>query len=181
MPPQQGVHCLSIQRHSVHSQLALSLVATLAILPGASHAATAMVTITATVLSDISVQATSELAFGALDTSTRAGTIVLGRNGTRYATGGARVDHGQPASPANLVIRGEPRAGFSISMPVSARIVDAAGASMVVDHFRQSTGKVVSLDGQGRRVVRVGATLHVNPNQPLGTYAGTMLVTVNYN
>jgi hypothetical protein len=150
-------------------------------LPTNGRAATAMVTITATVLRNLSVKATSGLVFGAIDTSANAGAIVVRDDGSRVATGGAQLDQGAVAGPAVLVIHGQPHTSFSLSMPVAARIYAGPGASMVVDHFRQSTEKEVSLDGHGLRTIRIGATLHVRANQPLGTYAGAMQVTVNYN
>ncbi len=146
-----------------------------------AHGATAIITVTATVLRNLSVGTQSNLAFGAVDTSAAEGELTLGYDGTRRATGGTRIEGGSVATPATLVIQGQPDAAVSISVPRTTRISGTGGASMLVDHFLTSGGAVNALDNTGSGVVRVGATLHVKANQPLGDYAGVMQITVNYN
>ncbi len=171
------------ERTTTRSHFILAMIFAAGIMAISPHVfgATAIVPLTATVLRNLSVETRSNLAFGTLDTSASPGTITLRTDGTRSATGGSRIEAGSNASPATLVIHGEPNAGISIATTQSERLTDARGEAMVVDHFEESGGAVTSFDETGSRVIQFGATLHVNANQPLGSYAGTMVVTVNYN
>jgi hypothetical protein len=52
---------------------------------------------------------------------------------------------------------------------------------MAVDNFVSSLGATSALDAQGESALKVGATLNVDANQPVGLYTGAFDVTVAYN
>lgn len=151
--------------------------------PVSAHAdsTVANVRVTATILSNLSIQVQSNLAFGNLSTGARPGTLVLYPNGSRRASGGVTVQAGATSSPADLLVVGMPNAGFSISAPRALWVNDPQGHSMRVDHFRISSGRVGTFDAMGRRSLKMGATIHVQANQPEGSYTGLANISVNYN
>ena len=56
--------------------------------------------------------------------------------------------------------------------------------AMRVDTFTLSPGKSFSLDteknNQGYNLLKVGGTLHINENQPAGTYTGVLNIVISY-
>ncbi len=53
--------------------------------------------------------------------------------------------------------------------------------NMKVENFVSSIGNTSTLDTRGVAALKVGATLNVNANQPIGIYTGAFDVTVAYN
>jgi hypothetical protein len=143
--------------------------------------AVANVRVTATIVSNLSVQVQSNLAFGNLSTGARPGMLVLYPEGSLRASGGVTAQAGATSSPAGLLVVGMPNAGFSISAPPVLWVNDSQGHRMRVDRFRISSGRVGTFDAMGKRSLKMGATLHVQANQPEGSYMGLAQITVNYN
>jgi len=52
---------------------------------------------------------------------------------------------------------------------------------MLVDNFISSLGATSTLDATGASALKVGASLNVAANQPVGLYTGSFDVTVAYN
>jgi hypothetical protein len=161
----------------------LGMAISVVVAPVFAHAdsVVASVRVTATILSNLSVQVRSNLAFGSLSTGARPGALVLDPDGNRRASGGVTVQAGATSSPADFLVFGMPRAGFSISAPAVLWVNDSQGHKMRVDRFRISSGSVSTFDATGRRRLNMGATLHVQANQPEGPYMGLVNISVHYN
>lgn len=88
---------------------------------------------------------------------------------------------------ARFTISGDPGRLVDISNPNEITIFNDSGFSMLIDDF---VGAGSGNDTQYRGFQRlrntgisrfnVGATLHVNPNQPPGLYTGLFTITVQY-
>ena len=139
----------------------------------------AMATASALIYQPISLQKSTDLAFGGIIASPAAGSVVLAPDGSRSASGGAVLAAGSGVSAAALRMAGEPNASFTLGLPGSI-LLQAGAARMTVDAFTSDAG-VTRLDASGRLEVHLGATLNVAPQQAPGLYAGSFLVTVAYN
>lgn len=144
-------------------------------------AATAQATVSVKVVRNISITSASDMSFGYISTSTAAGSVILEHSGNRQATGGAALEAGGSPSPAKFIASGEPNTSFSISLPAAMVMTDNNGNEMVVSDFSGTSGDLATFNDAGRHELDVGATLHINPNQALGQYAGTIHISVNYD
>ncbi len=79
-------------------------------------------------------------------------------------------------------------AAFSLALPQdnAARLEsmgasNAGGSSMTLTNFVSSLGPSPTLTSLGTTQFSVGATLNVNPNQPLGDYGASFNVTLQFN
>jgi len=144
-------------------------------------AATAVATVSVTVVRTISLSNQSELSFGNISTSSAAGAVQLDQHGIRKASGGVILETGGNQSPAHFIATGEPNKSFYISLPTSSVMTDDRGNEMSVDNFSATSGQVATFNATGNQELSVGATLHVNPNQALGDYTGSMTVSIHYN
>ncbi len=101
---------------------------------------------------------------------------------------------GDPPGPAIFEAHGEPGCYFTItlptqSIPLAPSITLYGGGDppqMYMTDFKAFVGAGIGLTGQldptgGFSFFAVGATLHVNANQPTGWYSGDFPVTVAYN
>ena len=139
----------------------------------------AMATASALIYQPISLQKTTDLAFGGIIASYAAGRVVLAPNGTRSASGGAVLVASSGVSAAALRVAGEPNTSFTLGLPASI-MLQSGGDQLTAEGFTSDTG-VSRLDASGRLEVHLGATLNVAPRQAPGLYAGSFLVTVAYN
>ena len=144
-------------------------------------AASAQATVSVKVVRHLSIASKSNMSFGYLSASTAAGSVVLQQDGSRNPTGGVILETGGSSTPASFTAEGEPNASFAISLPDAITMADSDGNLMTVDNFTSSSGNIGTFDGTGRHEMNVGAKLHVNPNQALGDYTGSMQISVNYN
>ena len=149
--------------------------------------ASASADITATIVSPISIAKVpgKDLSFGSIAPSHAAGLVILSANGSRSAQGGAALpSNGGNITPAEFKVTGEGSYSFSIGLPTTPVIMINSGNSetMIVEGFTSSPENTGTLSG-GERIVKVGATLKINPNQARGQYysATPFTVTVNYN
>jgi hypothetical protein len=102
-------------------------------------------------------------------------------NDVRTSTGGVTlIAAGNVSNAAAFDIIGYPDATFTISMP-SSILISFGANDMAVDNFVSSLGATSALDAQGESALKVGATLNVDANQPVGLYTGAFDVTVAYN
>jgi len=93
----------------------------------------------------------------------------------------------QPGNRARFTIIGESNRYVSISDPGSIYIFDESGNQMLVDTFvGAGSGNDTEWRGwarlrnSGLSRFNVGATLHINPNQPRGHYLGSFVLNVDY-
>lgn len=143
--------------------------------------ATATFTASATIIQPIGITTTSNLNFASLDAGT-GGAVILTPDNNRIGSGGVELDEAMNLSAATFEITGEQDFEFSISLPQNDYELINGSNKMVIKDFTSSLAGTNRLNN-GKRVLSVGATLNVNPNQAPGQYNshGQMAVTVNYN
>ncbi|MDH4472188.1 MAG: DUF4402 domain-containing protein, partial [Fluviicola sp.] len=142
---------------------------------------TASADASARIVSPLQITKTADLKFGNIAAGPAAGTVDMAITDVRSATGGVTlISAGNVSNAAAFDIIGYPDATFTISLP--STILIASGANdMQVDNFVSSLGATSALDAQGESALKVGATLNVDANQPVGLYTGSFDVTVAYN
>ena len=69
--------------------------------------------------------------------------------------------------------------GFAITLPTSVTLSSSAN-SMTVDTWTSSPVTFGILGSDGKASIFVGATLHVEANQPTGAYSGKFDIGVQY-
>lgn len=146
--------------------------------------ANATASTTATIITPIAIEKTTDMNFGNVIAGTAIGTVQLSVNNTRTPLGGVTLPTATPGtiSAAVFSVSGLVGSTYSISLPSSLNIT-SSGNTMLVDGF-VSTPTTTGLLGEGgTQVLTVGATLHVGVSQAAGTYtnASGLSVTVNYN
>ena len=151
------------------------------LVPLPMQAATETATVSATIISTLSLTNQTGLVFGDISSSNTPGTVVLSPTGTRVSTGGASINSTVAGGPAVFDVQGDPNAVYVITLPVSVVLTAAAGNTMVVDNFTSLPANTGLTDAGGEQLLFVGGTLNVGTNQLFGSYSGLMAVTVDYN
>jgi hypothetical protein len=148
-----------------------------------AQTATATSNAAAVIIAPLSITNTGGLHFGTIMRSATAGTVSIATDGTRSSAGGVTLSALAPVhSAATFDVEGEDGRTVTITLPGTITIVNLAADDMDVDNFVSDPDDAnpVTLTGVAT-VLRVGATLNVDANQPSGTYTGTFDVSVNYN
>jgi hypothetical protein len=142
---------------------------------------TASADASANIVEPLQITKTADLKFGNIAAGPSAGQVDMSISDVRTATGGVTlITAGNVSNAAAFDIIGYADASFTISLPAS--ILIASGANdMLVDNFISSLGATSTLDAAGAAALKVGATLNVDANQPVGLYTGSFDVTVAYN
>lgn len=142
---------------------------------------TASADASARIVEPLQLTKTADLKFGNIAAGPSAGQVDMSISDVRTATGGVTlIAAGNVSNAAAFDIIGYADASFTISLPTS--ILIASGANdMLVDNFVSSLGATSTLDAAGAAALKVGATLNVDANQPVGLYTGSFDVTVAYN
>ena len=145
------------------------------------QAATETATVTAEIISTISLVNQADLVFGQISSSFSPGRVELGPDGTRLGSGGVGINSSVPGGPAVFDVRGNPNAVYAITLPASVVMTAPSGNTLLVDRFTSLPAGNGLTDSGGQQTLFVGATLNVGNNQVVGTYSGQMSVTVDYN
>jgi hypothetical protein len=136
-----------------------------------------------------SLASTQGLSFGSFIAS-NGGSITVSPSGARSQSGtvGLLTSRGASSAAQFSFTGGASGAAFSLGLPAdnAARLVllstpNLGGASMALTQFVSSVGPSATLSLAGAKQFSVGATLLVQPNQPLGEYGATFNVTVQFN
>jgi hypothetical protein len=145
---------------------------------------TASATVTATIVTPISITKDVDMNFGNVAVqSTTGGTVVLTPAGTRTATGGVTLPTtAGTVTAASFTVTGTSGYTYAITLPTTALTITSGANTMTVTNFTSDPAGTGTLTG-GTEVVNVGATLNVNAGQPAGVYvsATPFDVTVNYD
>jgi hypothetical protein len=129
---------------------------------------------------EIGVSSTQPLSFGKFVAGD--GSITVGANGTRLATGEVVVLESGPGSAAQLLVTGDANLSYSVTLPVDGSVSITNGASsMPVNGFVSSPGSAGTLSPGGTQLLNVGARLDVGRGQPAGDYTGSFIVIVEYD
>jgi len=123
---------------------------------------------------------TSGLEFGKISASGAAGTVVITYDGNRYATGGAAVDPADRFNPATFLIQGRPNESFTVQLPDKIELYDQNGNKIVIENFK-TNAETGNLGASGDMEITVGGKLNLDPNQPSGSYTGTLVLEVHYS
>jgi len=145
------------------------------------QAATASATATANITSTLTVRTINGLFFGDISSSPEAGTLELSPGGIRTTTGGVTVNRAIAGSPATFDVQGDPNATYSVTFPAAVIMSNGSPNSMVVDKFTSLPETTGVMDASGQQTLYVGGTLNVDSNQAFGSYAGELVISVDYH
>lgn len=143
--------------------------------------ATASFTASATIIQPIGIITTANMNFSSLDAKT-GGVVILTPENERIGSGGVELADGTLVSAAAFEVTGDQGFAFSISLPEGGQVLTNGSEEMILRDFTSSLQGSGNFNS-GKVVVRVGASLEVNPDQKPGNYTSSspMNVTVNYN
>lgn len=144
----------------------------------------ASATVSATIVTPIKIVKNSDLNFGNLTTNGGAGVVVLAAGSVASRTSSSNVT--MPAVTGNVTaavfaVSGEVGFAYSITLPANDHIISNGTDKMVVNEFTSSALKTLSA---GEDVIYLGATVHVDAGQEIGSYSSLdsgFEVAVNYN
>lgn len=129
----------------------------------------------------IAISNTQELVFGKFAAGA-GGSVIVSPAGARSASGGVVLLSSSSGIAAQFSVSGDANATYTISLPDDGTVSLASGAnSMAVNTFTSSPSPTGTLGAGGTQTLSVGATLTVSGNQPIGSYSGAFVVTVDYN
>lgn len=130
----------------------------------------------------ISISNTQGLAFGDF-VAESTGSVTVGTEGARSATGGVFLIPSSQGLPARFTISGSAYATYTIQLPPNDTVkLTGPGIDMTVNNFVSSpSGAGGQLDASGAQTLNVGATLLVGSGQASGDYTGSFSVIVEYN
>ena len=148
---------------------------------GNAHAATTTAPVEVNIVSNINLLALNGIVFGDISASSIPGTVTIGTDSSRVATGGVTINTNTSGTPASYEVSGDANATYSVTLPSSVVLTSAAGDSMIVDKFTSIPSESGQLDSGGRQIMNIGATLNVGSFQPFGAYKGVMSATVDYD
>ncbi|MDR9458468.1 MAG: DUF4402 domain-containing protein [Salegentibacter sp.] len=146
----------------------------------AQASATANFKASVTIIEPIGITTTSDMNFANID-ARNGGTVILKPDNTRVATGGLELEEAANVSAATFMVTGQQGYSFNISLPQGSYELRNGGEAMAIQDFTAELDQ--SLLGDGPAMLKVGASLFVNPNQEPGVYnsVADLQVTVNYN
>jgi hypothetical protein len=151
----------------------------------AQRSASATASVTATIITPIGINKTTDMNFGNIIAGSSSGIVTLDPAGIRSVTTGITLPVSSGTiTAATFQVRGQGNYTYTITLPTSAYEITRTSGSgtMEISNFTSSpsgTGMLIS----GAQTISVGATLTVGADQPVGVYTGEtgFNVTVNYN
>jgi hypothetical protein len=131
----------------------------------------------------LTISNTQALSFGGFVAGS-GGTVTVSPNGARSASGGVFLVNSRGGAAATFNISDSDPANatntYVITLPGDGMVTLASGSnSMTLDNFVSEPAGSSILGGL-TQVLSVGATLTVNPSQPVGRYSGSFSVLVEY-
>lgn len=146
----------------------------------AQNSASATVSSRVTVIDPIKITKAVDLDFGNVISAYNPGTVVLSPDGSRSAQG-VQISNTFPGTvaPAEAIVN-HGNNKYSITLPNSLTLYSEENPNqiLVIDQF-----KVVPETGEVMDILKIGATLNLEANQPAGYYTNSngFNVTVSYN
>ena len=146
----------------------------------AQASASATVESRATVIDPIQIDKSVDLDFGNVISAYNPGSVILSPDGSRVAYG-VEISSSIPGNvaPAEAVVT-HGNNNYSITLPQSFNLYHQENPNqmLVIDEFT-----VEALTGENSDVLKIGATLNLEANQPAGYYTNEsgFNVTVSYN
>jgi hypothetical protein len=145
---------------------------------------TATATAAATIITPISINKTSNMAFGNISINNTIGTVTLPATTSpnRTFTGGVTLPNVPgTVTAAKFDVTGANSTTYAISLPSTAVQLSSGSDHMNIDTFLTDIGLTGTLSTTGMQSFFVGSTIHVGASQPAGQYTGSFSVTINYN
>lgn len=142
--------------------------------------ASANFTASVTIIEPIGISTTSNMNFARIDAKS-GGMVTLNPDNTRVTSGGVVAEPGGEISAATFLVTGQSGFAFSVALPRGQHELTNGNHKIILRDFT-SHFEGEALAGEGK-ILRVGASLEIAPNQEPGEYfsAGDLQVTVNYN
>ncbi|SFN33425.1 DUF4402 domain-containing protein [Salegentibacter flavus] len=146
----------------------------------AQTSASATVESRATVIDPIQIDKSVDLDFGNVISAYNPGSVILSPDGSRVAYG-VEISSSIPGNvaPAEAVVT-HGNNNYAITLPTSFSLYHQENPNqiLVIDQFT-----VEALTGENIDVLKIGATLNLEANQPAGYYTNDsgFNVTVSYN
>lgn len=141
--------------------------------------------ITAKVIRPISIAKTSNLQFGSVTRpSVGSGSISLSPAGVASVTGSNVIRYPSPAATvAAFTVTGEGGQAVTVSVPSTVTLSGSTGSVIATTSSTGGGAQVLSgsAGAAGTVQVRVGGTVPLSGSTAIGTFTGTLAVTVQYN
>lgn len=144
------------------------------------NSASATVNSRATVIDPIKITKSVDLDFGNVISAYNPGTVILSPDGSRIAQG-VQISNNFPGNvaPAEAIVNHGDN-NYSVTLPESFTLYNQENPNQIllIDEF-----KVVPETGEIMDILKIGATLNLEANQPSGYYTNSsgFNVTVSYN
>lgn len=149
----------------------------------AQSSASATINTQVEIVNPIKITKSVDLNFGSVMGGINAGSLILSPDGTRTANG-VQISNAVPGevNAAEAVIT-HGNNNYSISLPSSFSLFNEVNPAqlIIIDEFTVSP--ITNGDGEGTDILKIGATLNLEPNQIPGFYSNPsgFNVTVSYN
>lgn len=139
---------------------------------------TAYANIYAEVVAPAYIEKSADMTFSRISPSANSGSVVL--SGTGDLQGAATLQAGK-GTLATFTIQGNDISTFDISLPNREVVISGSNSGSVkISDFTTSVTASASSQGN-RRVVSIGATLHIDENQSTGNFNDSKSFQVNFN
>ncbi|MFM6829967.1 MAG: DUF4402 domain-containing protein [Novosphingobium sp.] len=153
--------------------------------PNGSGSSSLVGNIRAKVIRPIDITKTADLQFGGVTRpSTGTGTLTLTPAGVASVTGTSVRRMASPSpTPAAFTVMGEGGQAVTVSVPSTFTLTGTAGSVIATTSSTGSGAQVLSggTGSAGTVDVKVGGTIPLSGTTAVGTYTGTLTVTVQYN
>jgi hypothetical protein len=120
-----------------------------------------------------------DLDFGVIIADNESGYVTIDpADGKRHSS--KKTSDVKNFGPAAFIVKGAKKKNHSIVLQANSIIVESNGNKMTVDKLLSNITEG-TINDNGESDFTVGGTLHINPDQPSGTYTGTFCVSAAYN
>ncbi|HET8854487.1 MAG TPA: DUF4402 domain-containing protein [Salinimicrobium sp.] len=142
--------------------------------------ASANFTASVTIIEPIGITTTANMNFARIDARS-GGIVTLTPENTRVSTGGVQLEGGGMVSAATFKITGQKGYAYAVSLPQEAYTLSSGENEIIIENFQSNLSSGTLKEEP--QIIRVGASLRINPNQTPGFYTSrqSFQVTVNYN
>jgi hypothetical protein len=162
---------------------AIAMVACTTTVNAQTEIKTATATISANIITPITITKVSEMSFGNVVANTAGGTIVLSNDGVKSSTSLQLPAVAGTVTAASFTVTGQDGYLYTITLPTTYDITTGGATAAETMTLSDFTNDATNTLTGGTETFHVGATLTVLPNQTAGTYAAAapLPVSVNYN
>lgn len=143
--------------------------------------ASASFTASVTIVEPIGITTTSDMNFARVEAG-EGGQVILAPDDSRITQGGVQLADGETGTAASFEVIGTEGFAYDLSLPQGAFLLSNGSEEIVIKDFKSNIQGKGNFSG-GPNIVKVGATLVMNPSQTPGRYSSSngFTVTVNYN